>query len=175
MRHAPQVDVEWFHHLIEVFYSEKIKFYCESSNAHAQTLIGAPHSESASNTLTLPSTGGDARLVSTTSTATLTNITKIIDPTSSYPGDGTLDAATNGQRYLLTAEISGSQWGISADVNDIVEYNGSAWTKVFDASAISTKQYVTNTYTGKQYQWENETWTSTYEGTYNPGFWRLNV
>ena len=51
----------------------QIKFYCESSNAHAQTLIGAPHSESASNTLTLPSTGGDARLVSTASTATLTN------------------------------------------------------------------------------------------------------
>jgi hypothetical protein len=53
----------------------QIKFYCESSNAHAQTLIGAPHSESASNTLTLPSTGGNARLVSTASTATLTNKT----------------------------------------------------------------------------------------------------
>ena len=38
-----------------------IKFYCESSNAHAQTLIGAPHSESADNVLTLPGTGGDAR------------------------------------------------------------------------------------------------------------------
>ena len=53
----------------------QIKFYCESSNAHAQTLIGAPHSESASNTLTLPSTGGDVDLVSTASTATLTNKT----------------------------------------------------------------------------------------------------
>ena len=53
----------------------QIKFYCESSNAHAQTLIGAPHSETASNTLTLPSTGGNARLVSTASTATLTNKT----------------------------------------------------------------------------------------------------
>ena len=40
----------------------QIKFYCESSNAHAQTLIGAPHSESADNVLTLPGTGGDARL-----------------------------------------------------------------------------------------------------------------
>ena len=108
-------------------------------------------------------------------TATLTNITKIIDPTSSYPGDGTLDAATNGQRYLLTAEISGSQWGISADVNDIVEYNGSAWTKVFDASAVTALHYVTNTYTGKQYKWQNATWTSTYEGTYNPGFWKINI
>ena len=52
-----------------------IKFYCESGNAHAQTLQAAPHSESASNTLTLPSTGGDVDLVSTASTATLTNKT----------------------------------------------------------------------------------------------------
>jgi len=53
----------------------QIKFYCESSNAHAQTLIGAPHSEGADNVLTLPGTGGNARLVSTASTATLTNKT----------------------------------------------------------------------------------------------------
>ena len=51
-----------------------IKFNCEA-NSHGQTVIAAPHSESASNTLTLPSTGGDARLVSTSSTATLTNKT----------------------------------------------------------------------------------------------------
>jgi len=53
----------------------QIKFYCESGNAHAQTLQAAPHSEAASNTLTLPSTGGDVDLVSTASTATLTNKT----------------------------------------------------------------------------------------------------
>jgi len=53
----------------------QIKFYCESSNAHAQTLIGAPHSESGSNTLTLPSSGGDSKLLSATSTATVTNKT----------------------------------------------------------------------------------------------------
>ena len=53
----------------------KIKFYCESSNAHAQTLQGAPHAQSASNVLTLPSTGGNVDLVSTASTATLTNKT----------------------------------------------------------------------------------------------------
>jgi hypothetical protein len=53
----------------------KINFYCESGNAHAQALQAAPHSEAASNTLTLPSTGGDVDLVSTASTATLTNKT----------------------------------------------------------------------------------------------------
>jgi len=61
----------------------QIKFYCESSNAHAQTLIGAPHAESGSNTLTLPSSGGNSRLLSAASTATLTNKTltapKIVD------------------------------------------------------------------------------------------------
>ena len=51
-----------------------IQFNCEA-NSHGQIVTAAPHSESASNTLTLPSTGGDARLVSTSSTATLTNKT----------------------------------------------------------------------------------------------------
>jgi hypothetical protein len=51
----------------------KIKFYCEVSNAHAQTLAAAPHSASASNTLTLPSAGSN--LISDTATQTLTNKT----------------------------------------------------------------------------------------------------
>jgi len=51
-----------------------IQFNCES-NSHGQQVKAAPHSESANNVLTLPSTGGDARLVSATSTATLTNKT----------------------------------------------------------------------------------------------------
>jgi len=74
----------------------KILFYCESGNAHAQTLQAAPHSESASNTLTLPSTGGDVDLVSTASTATLTNKTlttpKIAEIDSLSSGNITLDA-----------------------------------------------------------------------------------
>ena len=75
----------------------QIKFYCESSNAHAQTLIGAPHSEGATNVLTLPGTGGDARLVSTASTATLTNKT-LTTPVIAEIDSGssiTLDATTD--------------------------------------------------------------------------------
>ena len=74
-----------------------IKFYCESSNAHAQTLIGAPHSESADNVLTLPGTGGDARLVSTTSTATLTNktLTSPVINTGTF-GTSILPVSANG-------------------------------------------------------------------------------
>ena len=75
----------------------QIKFYCESSNAHAQTLIGAPHSESATNTLTLPSSGGNSYLVSNTSTSTLTNktlTTPVID-TITRTGDFTIDASSD--------------------------------------------------------------------------------
>ena len=51
-----------------------IQFNCES-NSHGQQIKAAPHSEGANNVLTLPSTGGNARLVSASSTATLTNKT----------------------------------------------------------------------------------------------------
>lgn len=49
----------------------KIKFYCESGNAHFQTLQAAPHSASASNVLVLPSTG--TTLSTRDGTETLTN------------------------------------------------------------------------------------------------------
>jgi hypothetical protein len=103
----------------------QIKFYCESSNAHAQTLIGAPHSESADNVLTLPGTGGSARLVSTASTATLTNKTltsPIINTgtfgTSILPtsADGTtLGSASKEFSDLFLADSSTIQFGNDQD------------------------------------------------------------
>ena len=50
----------------------KVLFYCESSNAHAQTVQAQPHSAGVTNTLTLPA-GGDGELVSTVATQTFTN------------------------------------------------------------------------------------------------------
>ena len=73
-----------------------IQFNCES-NSHGQQIKAAPHSESANNVLTLPSTGGDARLVSTSSTATLTNKT-LTTPVITEIDSGstiTLDATTD--------------------------------------------------------------------------------
>ena len=61
----------------------KIKFYCESSNAHAQTLQAQPHSASSSAVLTLPvNTGtlvgtGDSGTVTGTMLATITTANKI--------------------------------------------------------------------------------------------------
>jgi len=51
----------------------RIRFYCNSSNAHAQVLQAAPHSAGASNTLTLPAAGTE--LISNTGTQTLSNKT----------------------------------------------------------------------------------------------------
>lgn len=120
------------------------------------------------------------KLVFTLDTDTLpsnteTALTKIVDPLKNYPGDGTLAAVSTGQRYLLTNEIVGDDWGISADKDDIIEYDGSKWFIQFDASSISIIKYVSNSYTGKQYKWDGKEWTSSHEGAYNPGFWKLNI
>ena len=61
----------------------QVKFYCESSNAHAQTLQAAPHSASSSATLVLPTASGtligtgDSGTVTGGMLATITTANKI--------------------------------------------------------------------------------------------------
>jgi len=115
---------------------------------------------------------------------TLTPITAVINPLLSGPGAG-LPAASQGQRYLLT-ENTGSENGYAtawagvanqylvAQVNDIVEYDGSRWVIVFDSTNSSVnKQYVTNLTTELQYEWTGETWIKSYQGLYPGGTWSL--
>ena len=110
-------------------------------------------------------------------TDTINDVDKIIDPRGNYPGDGTLAASANGQRYLITETISASgytNWDIDASENDIIEYNGSKWVVSFDASSqTGNTHYMHNTFTSKQYQWTGTQWISSYEGEYKPGYWRL--
>ena len=98
-----------------------------------------------------------------------------IDPQLNYPGDGTLTAATTGDRYLILNDVaSGTGWlGSTANTNDIIEFNGTSWDVVFDASTISTVEYITNTTTLDHLKWDGSQWINTFEGTYNPGYWRL--
>ena len=63
----------------------KILFYCESSNAHAQTLQAAPHSEGSSATLVLPTQSGT--LIGTGDTGTLPLATIDIDGGSDIGAD----------------------------------------------------------------------------------------
>ena len=121
----------------------KIKFYCESSNAHAQIVQGAPHSESASNTLTLPSTGGDARLVSTASTATLTNKT-LTDPvitnmtgstiTLDSAGDITFDA---GGADILLKDDGTTFGGLSNNSGNLIVKSGTTTAMTFSGADVT--------------------------------------
>lgn len=106
---------------------------------------------------------------------TLAQVDKIIDPRTSNPGTGLAPAAL-GQRYLITEDISASgypAWGVDAKGNDIIQYNGSVWQVAFNSSSVTSVQYVTNSFTSKQYKWTGSSWISSYNGEYNPGYWRL--
>jgi len=83
----------------------KIKFYCESSNAHFQTLQAAPHSASASNTLVLPSAGSN--LISDTATQTLSNKT-LTSPDINTPDidGGAIDGAVIGANTRAAASVT---------------------------------------------------------------------
>ena len=60
-----------------------------------------------------------------------------------------------------------------ANANDIIEWNGSAWTVIFDSQATTNVIYITNSYTGIQYKWDGEAWSKSFEGIYDRKLWRL--
>jgi hypothetical protein len=100
-------------------------------------------------------------------------INAIINPTKSGPGKN-LPAAATGQRYLILENVPNNPyWGtVMANANDIIQYNGSAWTVSFDSTSNSNA-VVLNTATSLTYEWRNQQWISAVEGTYQNGFWRL--
>jgi len=119
---------------------------------------------------------------------TLSPITAVIDPIASGPGAG-LAVAAAGQRYLFT-QATGSyanpgltnpdSWSgtngqpLIAYANDIVEYDGTRWTVVFDStSSPANMQYVTNITTELQYRWTGSAWVKSYQGLYPGGEWTL--
>jgi len=101
----------------------KLLFYCESSNAHAQTLQPQPHSAGASDVLTLP-TGGDSTLVSRISTDTLTN--------------KTLTAPTmTGTSTMADLDISGDVDVDGTLEADAVTVNGTALATVIAGTTVT--------------------------------------
>lgn len=112
---------------------------------------------------------------STLPTNTLTAVDAIVDPSKNHPGDGSVPAASTGQRYIIldNTPISPLWANVSANKNDIIEYNGTTWTISFDSSTINTTQYVTNVSSSDQLEWNGKDWINSYEGIYNSGYWRL--
>lgn len=119
---------------------------------------------------------------------TLAPVDAVIDPLLSGPGSG-LPAAAEGQRYLVLNDIGGPQgsgpgldaypeaWGpISAQANDIIEFDGTQWIVSFDSSTGDNVQFATNITTGVQYRWTGGTngeWVKSYEGLYPSGEWSI--
>ena len=96
-----------------------------------------------------------------------------------------------GTRYLLletigsTANTDGAagwkgndgstQTSYQLDENDIVEWDGGKWTRIFDASITEDVIYAQNLRTGVKYKWDDGQWLKAFEGEYTSGFWRLSL
>lgn len=87
----------------------KINFYCESSNAHAQTIQAQPHSAGVTNALTLPA-GGNQEIVGTTATQTLTNKTIDASQLSGSVANARLDTELQALAGLTSAADKGIQF-----------------------------------------------------------------
>jgi len=117
-------------------------------------------------------------------------------------GRGTVDAIINpenfnpdnvvsGTRYLILEDINVHSYynnqdfdgpdawknmdgsNFQAHANDIIEWDGDKWNIVFDSTLESEVIYITNSYTGTQYKWDQGSWSKTYEGVYDARLWRL--
>ena len=127
-----------------------------------------------------------------------TTITSVYNPA----GRGTVDAVINpetfsptnitaGTRYLILEDINVNihfadpgydgpdAWknadlsDFQAHANDIIEWNGNVWIIIFDSITVNDITYITNSYTGTQYKWIEESWSKSYEGVYEAKLWRL--
>jgi len=120
-----------------------LQLNCEN-NSHGQQIVAAPHSESANNVLTLPSTGGDARLVSTASTATLTNKTLTtpviaeIDSGSSITLDATTDIILDAGGADVLLKDDGTTFGsLTNSSGELVIKSGSTPTTAMTFSGAN--------------------------------------
>lgn len=113
-----------------------------------------------------------------------TSIDYIINPTTFNPAN----IKTSGLRLLLLEPVGSeentfgpSAWenadgtDLVADANDIVEWNGSKWNIVFDASEQTGITYTTNLNTGVQYRFQNNEWLKSVDGEYPVGTWRIET
>ena len=122
----------------------KVKFYCESSNAHAQTLQAAPHSAGSSAVLVLPTASGN--LVGTGDSGTVTNAmlagSIANDKLAGSIADSKLSTiSTAGKVDIGALEIDGAT-DIGADLADadlfIVDDGGGGTERKMAASRILT-------------------------------------
>jgi hypothetical protein len=114
---------------------------------------------------------------------TVDPVNAVIEPMNTWPGGSVIDrpalpAPVAGVRYLILQDIGPSQaWpGLTAKENDIIQFDGTSWHVAFKASAATSVQHVLNLNTGRQLRFNpGGDWERAIDGTYNPGFWRLEL
>lgn len=122
--------------------------------------------------------------------------------TTAVDSRGTIDAIINPETYVPTYPARGVRYlileGINevpefstmgytgpkawknadhsdfqAAANDIIQWDGSRWNVIFNSQTTTAVYYITNSYTGIQYIWENGEWSKSFEGIYRPQDWSL--
>jgi len=117
-------------------------------------------------------------------------------------GRGTVDAIINPERFNPSTKTAGTRYLILEDINinsaygtvgydgpdawknadnsdfqahgnDIIEWDGNQWQILFDSQTVVDITYITNTYTGIQYKWDDTSWSKSFEGLYDKSLWRL--
>lgn len=117
-----------------------------------------------------------------------TYVDAIIDPTTFVPTN-----PVTGIRYLVLEDINtdpklavalsqqtaASAWKntdntyLVAHANDIITWNGTEWSVIFNSSTVTDLTYITNLRTGIQYVWDGEVWSKSFEGEYPAQSWRI--
>ena len=109
---------------------------------------------------------------------TLDDIDAIVDPQTVSPDGSNLPSPVLGQRYLLAGETGATTvgWGsLTAEINDIIEFDGSDWIVTFDSATITLAEVVKNAFTDKQFRWNftEQDWQPVLDGLYQPGTWKI--
>ena len=116
------------------------------------------------------------------------NIDQDTIPTNTViSGRGTIDAIVNPDNYNPNDPVAGTRYLILENINavpvdgpnawlntdDIIEWDGDAWSVVFNSQDVVDITYITNIYTGIQYKWDGESWSKSFEGIYDKDAWRI--
>ena len=109
-------------------------------------------------------------------------IDAIIDPQTIGPNNSILTPIP-GTRYLLTKDIlngivaweNNDHSSFQASANSIIEWSGTHWSIVLDPSTVAQVVYVTNLKTGIQYKWTENMWSTSIDGKYRKGSWKMRI
>ena len=132
----------------------KVKFYCESSNAHAQTLQAQPHSASSSAVLTLPIATGT--LIGTGDSGTVSNTMLAGSIVNSKLSNSTVTIADDSSTAVSVP--LGGGFTILGGSGITTALNGSEMTIATDGAVVTETS--TDTLTNKSIDSDNNTITN---------------